>query len=307
MGEVEQFGDWAGDRIRANSDILGGALLDPKRATDRLGLTNHAGEAQAREDAKKASDDANQIARENMEFQRKQYEDWKGVYGDIEKNLSNYYENLGPERIASLGLQEQQKAHQNSVQQIKRNMAQRGLGGSKFESYVQSMADVDNANRRATIRATAEERSAQQQMSFLGLGLGQGTQMMGQINNAAGMGVNSYMNQSNMYNQQFNQMATNNSAMTRQLVDTGSEVAGANRGRYVMSDKRLKQNIVKLGQLNGHNIYTYQFKSDPKKTHMGVLAQEVEKTKPDAVIEIDGVKHVNYNSIFHEVQHNIFF
>lgn len=285
--------------------------------TDALGLTDYKGQRRAQDNAAAAARDANQLSRENMEivkemseanlnFQKEQYNDWKAVYGELQENLGEYFNNLGPEKVTALGLQEQQRAHQQSEEQIKRTMAQRGLGDSKFETYVQTISDVDNANKRATIRATAEERSAQQRMSFLGLGLGQGTQMLGHINSAAGMGIsgqnqaagmgiNALTNQANMYNNQFGVFANNNAAMMRQILGTGSEVAGAMIGA---SDIRIKQNINKVGEINGHNVYTFEFKSNPGKLEMGVMAQEVEEIMPEAVFEIDGVKHVNYSKIF---------
>ena len=261
--------------------------------TDAIGLTDHKSQRRAQNNAAAAARDANQLSRENIEFQREQYKDWKAVYGELQDNLGAYFNALGPEKITALGLQEQQLAHQESEEQIRRTMAQRGLSGSKFETYVQTMSDVDNANKRATIRATAEERSAQQRMSFLGLGLGQGTQMLGQINSAYNIGTNARSNQARMYNNQFVTFANNNAAMMRRLVKTGEEVAG-----YGTSDIRLKQNINKVGEINGHNVYTFEFKSNPGKLEMGLMAQEVEETMPEAVFEIDGVKHVNYNKIF---------
>lgn len=65
----------------------------------------------------------------------------------------------------------------------------------------------------------------------------------------------------------------------------------------LLSDERAKQNIEKVGILNdGQNVYRYEYKADPsKKIHIGLLAQEVEQRNPDAVIEIGGLKHVNYD------------
>ena len=62
------------------------------------------------------------------------------------------------------------------------------------------------------------------------------------------------------------------------------------------SDIRIKENIVPEGTTwNGFNVYTYNYKYNPASHRSrGVMAQEVELTRPDAVVEIDGVKHVNY-------------
>lgn len=62
------------------------------------------------------------------------------------------------------------------------------------------------------------------------------------------------------------------------------------------SDKRIKENIEAVGTLNdGQTIYRYNFKGDPK-TQIGLLAQEVEHTKPGAVTQAKGIKMVNYKT-----------
>ena len=65
------------------------------------------------------------------------------------------------------------------------------------------------------------------------------------------------------------------------------------------SDERLKENIKKIGSLeNGLNLYSYNYKDGydlPEGKQVGVMAQEVEKVIPEAVItENDGFKSVNY-------------
>ena len=63
------------------------------------------------------------------------------------------------------------------------------------------------------------------------------------------------------------------------------------------SDIRIKENIVPDGTTyNGHNVYHFNFIGDEVR-RSGVMAQEVEQTNPDAVVEIDGIKHVNYGAL----------
>jgi hypothetical protein len=61
----------------------------------------------------------------------------------------------------------------------------------------------------------------------------------------------------------------------------------------MQSDIRIKENIVPDGTLKGHNAYKFNFIGDSTR-HRGVMAQEVEQTHPKAVVEIGGIKHVNY-------------
>lgn len=61
------------------------------------------------------------------------------------------------------------------------------------------------------------------------------------------------------------------------------------------SDVRLKENIHRVGQTDdGQNLYFYNYKGDPT-PQVGLMAQEVEQIKPDAVVEHpSGYKVVNY-------------
>jgi hypothetical protein len=63
-----------------------------------------------------------------------------------------------------------------------------------------------------------------------------------------------------------------------------------------LSDRRMKQDIRCIGQAdNGLPIYTFRYLNDPKReVHMGFIAQDVEKVRPEAVVEVGGLKHVNY-------------
>ena len=62
----------------------------------------------------------------------------------------------------------------------------------------------------------------------------------------------------------------------------------------MFSDERLKEFIEPVGELyDGTNVYRYNYKGDPT-PRIGLIAQEVEQTRPDAVTEIGGYKAVNY-------------
>ena len=78
------------------------------------------------------------------------------------------------------------------------------------------------------------------------------------------------------------------------LIGDGAKAA-ATAG--MMSDRRLKTDIKKVGKTdNGLPVYTYKYKGD-NVVHMGVMAQDVEKVTPEAVEEIGGFKAVNYGLI----------
>jgi hypothetical protein len=65
-------------------------------------------------------------------------------------------------------------------------------------------------------------------------------------------------------------------------------------GSLMKSDIRAKWDITRIGTAhNGLPLYTFRYK-DGGGLHVGLMAQDVEKVKPEAVTEIGGVKHVDY-------------
>lgn len=75
----------------------------------------------------------------------------------------------------------------------------------------------------------------------------------------------------------------------------GSAISSAIPGMLAMfSDERLKEDIEPVGELyDGTNVYRYRYKGDDT-PRIGLMAQEVEKTNPGAVVEIGGYKAVDY-------------
>lgn len=69
-----------------------------------------------------------------------------------------------------------------------------------------------------------------------------------------------------------------------------------------LSDKRTKNNIEKVDNIKGINIYNFNYKKqygNPNIKHTGVIAQEVEKKIPNSVYENKktGIKAVDYNAV----------
>ena len=74
-------------------------------------------------------------------------------------------------------------------------------------------------------------------------------------------------------------------------------IAGSLASLFGASDIRIKENIVPEGtKWKGLNVYTYNYIGDTTRRR-GVMAQEVEGIYPDAVVTINGIKHVHYGGI----------
>ena len=86
------------------------------------------------------------------------------------------------------------------------------------------------------------------------------------------------------------------------LFGLGGSVGG---GAIARSDRDVKQDIHRMGSIYAMNdegddrklpIYSYSFKDDPeRRQHIGPMAQDVEKLDERAVLDIDGVKHIDVN------------
>ena len=80
----------------------------------------------------------------------------------------------------------------------------------------------------------------------------------------------------------------------------GNLVSGAGTLYGWLSDVRLKENVVLVGEENGHKIYEFNYipSLDIPGRYQGVLAQDVLDIEPDAVFVMqDGMMMVDYNRI----------
>jgi hypothetical protein len=95
-------------------------------------------------------------------------------------------------------------------------------------------------------------------------------------------------------NQNFNQQMAGYNAQATQSNQLMGGMFGLGSSLLMMSDERLKTDIEKVGKVEGHNIYKFRYKSGGP-MQLGVIAQEVEKKDPSAVVTTEsGYKAVDY-------------
>jgi Chaperone of endosialidase len=83
---------------------------------------------------------------------------------------------------------------------------------------------------------------------------------------------------------------------------SGSTTTTTQPGGF-FSDRRVKENIQKIGKdFSGQPLYRFNYKGDPR-TQVGYIAQEIEKSHPDAVGETHGIKTVDYAKASDEAAH----
>lgn len=76
----------------------------------------------------------------------------------------------------------------------------------------------------------------------------------------------------------------------------GQAASGIGSLFSLFSDRRLKDNINKIGEKHGLNVYEYTYKWSPQR-FIGYMADEVEELFPHAIGQFMGYKTVNYGVI----------
>lgn len=69
-------------------------------------------------------------------------------------------------------------------------------------------------------------------------------------------------------------------------------------GGLLLSDERFKSEMIPVDfvDFGGHQAYAYRYEGDPT-PRIGVSAQEVQRERPDAVHELEGVLYVDYGAL----------
>lgn len=101
-------------------------------------------------------------------------------------------------------------------------------------------------------------------------------------------------NNYNAANQQYQTQVSQNNALLGGLFGLGGTLGGM--GIYKYSDRRLKDNIKRVGTLdNGLPVYVFTYKGDDGPV-LGLMADEVEQVHPEAVVtDPSGFKMVDYD------------
>lgn len=175
-----------------------------------------------------ASQEAVEVQKEQLQFDKDQYADWKAVYGDIQTNIGNYYKNLTPEKLTVMGLENNQREFQAARTKINRELAQKGLSPTDGASIaVNAGMELDNSRTRGAIRANADQAVIDAKTGFLSIGLGQGTQLAANIGNTS-RGISSALtNQAQIQSAQSESAAERRNGYITTGLDNFSTAVGA--------------------------------------------------------------------------------
>ena len=155
------------------------------------------------------------------------------------------------------------------------NKVNQGLADSTYNNYVSQLQPFLGASNAAA-------------GGIAGVNTGLGNQTANQYNSLANLG---WQYGTGVGNANANATLAQNQANQNQW----SALSGLASAALMFSDERLKENIEPIGKLyDGTDIYRYNYLWDDV-PRIGVMAQEVERTRPDAVTEVGGFKAVDYS------------
>lgn len=138
--------------------------------------------------ASKVQKGADKRSANAMAFEQEKYNDWNEVYGPLQDNLADYYNNLTPGYYESVGLEAFAQEQQTAMTRIDESLAQRGIDPSSgISASLKAQSELGGAEGRAQIRRDAPRQAAEDKRSFLQIGLGQnpGSTLSNELSNQA--------------------------------------------------------------------------------------------------------------------------
>jgi len=278
--------------IRYGSQAYASAMDDYNRQSNdaRFAAIGQAGSEQARMNDMAAKQAGFQNAAQMQAYQQAQ---GRGEFANAAQQ-QNYAQSLGAGSFANAA-QQQQNA-QNASQAGFYNA---GVGQNLAQA--QSGFNAQNAARNQYMQEQYQQRN--QPINEISALLGQ-TQVSNPSLTNTGNNQIATTDIGGLINQNFAQQSQNYQSANQNWQSTMGGLLGLGGklgAAAIMSDERVKENIVPMGSVfaageDGQRkklpISEWSYKGDPAR-HVGPMAQDVEKIDKRAVTEIGGIKHIN--------------
>jgi hypothetical protein len=231
---------------------------------------------------------------------RKAYESMQGDMLDEAEDTQAEIDNLkSVNPFESAAAKSAMKTASRNAKQMSKRYANMMGGGATPEAMVAAQGASQEAVGSAAgqIAAGAESTKASQVANLQNMRqsqLGQANQLGSSAAAEIGTGWSSFFNEA---------LPAMSGLMSGagQAAGAVGEGGGASAIMAALSDRRLKENIEYIGELQGHKVYKYNFIGDPSVV-IGVMADEVEKTDPKFVVKDGDISKVRYDKIFKTVK-----
>ena len=222
--------------------------LAEKIASDKLqfGREQLAEAAASRQSAESLARDRIRVANEQMAFAQNQYNRNISIYGDMERDMAEYYTNLTPEKRSKLNISRYDKQYQKALDATKANMAARGLEGSGLEQETLTAMNLNRAYAHSDIMEQADKSVRDEKLAFLGLGKGQGNIAASMVANSSSALGGAYGGASNMFGGFANSQYSNGSQFTMNGMNTNLNKLSDYANAYNMQ-MGMQQNMANAG------------------------------------------------------------
>jgi hypothetical protein len=228
------------------------------------------------------------------------------AYESVDKYMNPYIKNVADTTRAQM-----EQANEQAQSGALGTAIQSGaFGGDRAGVAAANLANQQNLAMGSTMAniygqgydqaVSTSMADANRLLGVAGAQLGAGTQMQ-QTEQAGKDALINQFQQQMGYPFQVAQFLANIAMGTGAL--SGSTTTSTQQGSF-FSDRRLKHDIKEIGTShNGLPIYTFKYKGDPESnTHVGFMADEVEKKNPEAVgLDPSGYKTVDYDKATHSM------
>jgi len=184
------------------SAVVGGAgLIQGKRQGDK---------AQAQADQALANSQF--YGGQQLDFSQELLDNWEQTFGGIQENLSDYYNNLDPNKYATEYKSNLYENIDKQMGQLNETLASQGLQSSGMRAQAEKEAAFGKATGAAQADLMAEDKVASMKQSFLNFGENQrSTAQTGMIN-------------------AYSTLAGNSNIMQQQSMNTARDAAGFMKG-----------------------------------------------------------------------------
>ena len=134
--------------------------------------------------------EANRIAREQLEFQKAQYNRWIGIWGDTEQSLANFARTYTGAHAQALGLRSVESQYKQLMPKLKEINAQRGLSSSGLGAHQEYQAELARHQQRAEVIADAPVEAAKVRAELFQSGAQREGALLQGRSNAANSAIN---------------------------------------------------------------------------------------------------------------------
>lgn len=139
----------------------------------------------------------NKIAQQQADLMAQRDAERRAIYGDLEKNMADYYNKLTPAQRTAQGLDRYDKQFKMAQDKIAQNYAQKGLTGSGIEAETNYQMEQQAILDRLQLAQDAETSTNQEKLGWLGYGSGQANLAQQAMANANAQRLQSLANQQN--------------------------------------------------------------------------------------------------------------